>query len=214
MVAWFGRLGLVSRSNLKPLLQGQAIDDRSFDEVFPKWARALSRTHWTPVDVAMRAAAWLAEEEGTRVLDVGAGVGKFCLVGALSTRGVFTGAELRPRLSGLASEVARRYNVKRCTFLCGDAFALDWSDYDGFYLFNPFAENLPECPVIDDGIPRSPDRFHKYVHEVEARLEALRVGSRVVTYHGFGGRMSFDWTPVTTMRLHGGSLALWLKTQP
>lgn len=191
-----------------------AVEDRDFDEVFPKWARGLSRTHFTPVEVAVRAAGWLTEDrDGARILDVGAGVGKFCLVGALTSSGIFTGAELRPRLCGVASEVARRYGVKRCTFLPGDAFALDWSGFDGFYLYNPFAEHLPDCPFIDDDITRTPDRFHKYVTALEERLAALPGGTRLVTYHGFGGRMPFDWTPVTTMRLFGGSLALWCKTQ-
>jgi SAM-dependent methyltransferase len=202
----------VSRTLVKQLRDGTAIADRDFDEVFPRWARALSKTHWTPVDVAMRAAGWLAEDAGTRVLDVGAGVGKFCLVGALTTGGIFTGAELRPKLAAVATEVARRYSVKRCTFVGGDAFALDWNAFDAFYLFNPFGENLPDCPFIDDVITRTSDQFHRYVAAVEQRLETLRGGTRIVTYHGFGGRMPFGWTPVTSMRMHAGSLALWRKT--
>jgi SAM-dependent methyltransferase len=197
---------------VKQLRGGSPIADRDFDEVFPKWARNLSKTHWTPVDVAMRAAAWLTEDPETRVLDVGAGAGKFCLVGALTTGGIFTGVELRPRLTLLATEVARRYGVKRCRFVAGDAFELDWRDYDAFYLFNPFAEQLPGCSFIDDAIPRGPDHFHRYVDAVERRLDELPVGTRIVTYHGFGGRMPFSWAPVTSMRMHAGSLALWRKT--
>ncbi len=208
----------MSRTSLKHLHDDGRLPDREFDEVYPKWARSLSRTHWTPVDVATRAAAFLTERtqggKAARVLDVGSGVGKFCLVGALTTEGIFTGAELRPRLCGLAAEVARRYGVKRCTFTLEDAFALDWQRFDGFYLYNPFAEHLPGSPVIDEDLERTPDRFHKYVSAVEERLETLPVGARLATYHGFGGRMPFDWSPVTTMRLHGGSLNLWEKTRP
>jgi SAM-dependent methyltransferase len=208
----------VSRTTLKQLRDGGRMPDRDFDEVYPKWARTLSRTHWTPVDVAARAAAFLTETGGeeapARVLDVGSGVGKFCLVGALTTPGIFTGAELRPKLAALASEVARRYSVKRCTFTTVDAFALDWQQFDGFYLYNPFAEHLPGSPVIDEDLSRAPDKFHKYVNQLEARLETLPEGARLATYHGFGGRMPFEWAPVTTMRLHGGSLNLWQKTRP
>jgi SAM-dependent methyltransferase len=197
---------------VKHLRDGAAVADRDFDEVFPKWARVPSKVHWTPVEVAVRAAGWLAEREGTRVLDVGSGAGKFCLIGALTTRGIFTGAELRPKLVALATEVARRYSIKRCTFVASDAFALDWRKYDAFYLYNPFAEQLPEGPAIDDELDRTESHFHRYVSLVESRLGALPGGTRVVTYHGFGGRMPFDWLPVTSMRMRGGSLTLWQKS--
>lgn len=225
----------MSRTTLRPLREGQAIPDRAFDEVYPKWARTLSGTHFTPVDVAMRAARWLTEPDvdgasfdddslslpasrdaskPVRILDVGSGVGKFCLVGALTTRAVFTGAELRPRLTTLATEIARRYSIKRCTFVAADVFTLDWAQYDAFYLFNPFAECLPECPFIDNEIERTAEQYHRYVSALETRLEALPEGTRLVTYHGFGGRMPFTWTPVTTARMHAGSLALWRKVSP
>ncbi|HEY0713520.1 MAG TPA: class I SAM-dependent methyltransferase [Polyangia bacterium] len=217
----------MSRSSLRPLRDGRLVTDRAFDEMYPKWARTLSGTHFTPIDVAVRAARWLTGEDGdigdepvvtdggrpVRVLDVGAGVGKFCLVGALVTRGVFTGAELRPHLASIASEVARRYGIKRCSFVAGDALALDWGAFDAFYLFNPFAELLPECPFIDNEIERTAEQYHRYVSAVEARLEDLPEGSRLVTYHGFGGRLPFGWTPVTSQRMHAGSLALWRKSR-
>ena len=44
--------------------------------------------HWTPVHVARRAAQFLVTGPETRVLDVGSGPGKFCLVGALATQGI------------------------------------------------------------------------------------------------------------------------------
>ncbi|HEY0706978.1 MAG TPA: methyltransferase domain-containing protein [Polyangia bacterium] len=218
----------MSRSTLRPLREGRLIADRAFDEMYPKWARTLSGTHFTPVDVAVRAARWLTGEADdigdmptttndarpVRVLDVGAGVGKFCLVGALATRGAFTGVELRPRLAAVATEMARRQSIKRCSFVAGDAFALDWNDFDAFYLFNPFAEFLPECPFIDNEIDRTAEQYHRYVSAVETRLEALAEGTRLVTYHGFGGRMPFGWNPITSLRMHAGSLALWRKVRP
>jgi len=60
---------------LARLRAGELVDDAAFDELFPPWARALSRVHFTPVRAAVRAAAWLAARPGARVLDVGAGAG-------------------------------------------------------------------------------------------------------------------------------------------
>ena len=64
------------------------VSDAELDQVFPEELRERSHLHWTPVAIALRAAALLVPEparSGVRVLDVGAGVGKMCLVGAVVT---------------------------------------------------------------------------------------------------------------------------------
>jgi SAM-dependent methyltransferase len=198
---------------LRRLRDGAAVEDEDFDDIFPDWARALSRIHFTPMRAALRATAWLAARAGARVLDVGSGAGKLCLVGALTTRGAFTGVELRPRLAALATEVARRCEIDRCVFVAGDALALDWRGYDGIYIYNPFAELLAERPSIDDALPRTAERFHAQVAGVEARLDAMPAGTRLVTYHGFGGQMPPGWNVVGAMKLDDGSLTFWMKSR-
>ena len=76
-----------------------ALEDSRFDLVYPREIRELSDRHWTPVEVARKAAVFLVREPGTRVLDIGCGPGKFCIVGALATDGRFTGVEQRDRKS-------------------------------------------------------------------------------------------------------------------
>src|SRR3954452_18195742 len=64
------------------LRSGAAVPDAEFDRLFPDELRDRSYLHWTPVEVAVRAAELLAPSpRGIRVLDVGAGVGKLCLIG-------------------------------------------------------------------------------------------------------------------------------------
>jgi 2-polyprenyl-3-methyl-5-hydroxy-6-metoxy-1,4-benzoquinol methylase len=87
---------------LKLLEYIHAPEDNQFDLLYPPEIRALSRAHWTPVKVARRAASFLVREPGTRVLDIGCGPGKFCIVGALATPGRFTGVEQRKQLCELA----------------------------------------------------------------------------------------------------------------
>mgnify|MGYP000969840975 CR=1 FL=1 len=72
-----------------------APEDDRFDLAYPPEIRAKSKAHWTPVSIARRAAEFLVREPGTRVLDIGCGPGKFCIVGALGTEGRFTGIEQR-----------------------------------------------------------------------------------------------------------------------
>lgn len=199
-------------SALDRLRRSADVADRDFDRIFPDWAQELSPIHFTPVKVAVLAAAWLAAGRGARVLDVGAGAGKLCLVGALTTRGVFTGAELRPELAALAGEVARRHAVERCSFVAGDALALDWRGFDGLYLYNPFGERLPDRPFIDESLPRTPEAFRDAVAATEAQLSAMPAGARLATYHGFGGLVPAGWDVVRAVRIGDGSLICWMKT--
>ena len=74
------------------------ITDEQFNTIYPTSIRRLSEKHWTPVSVAKAAAEFLVTNPGTRVLDIGSGAGKFCMVGAVHTRGFFTGVEQREEL--------------------------------------------------------------------------------------------------------------------
>ena len=91
---------------MRSLRAGWELTDLEFDRVYPSWVRRLSDMHWTPVEVARRAAALLAVDPTTRVLDVGSGVGKFCLIGALTTRATFVGIEQRENLVTVARDTA------------------------------------------------------------------------------------------------------------
>jgi SAM-dependent methyltransferase len=169
--------------------RGQPIDDRWFDSIFPEWAARLSKRHWTPVRVAMRAAELLASGGATHVLDVGSGVGKFCIVASLASLKLrFTGVEQRPRFVEVAQRLVRLYDLPRLTFVTGNMTDLDWSPFDAFYFFNPFQEQLgPACEAIDDTIARDQSLHSLYVRATRSRLRLAPPGTRVVTYHGFGG---------------------------
>jgi SAM-dependent methyltransferase len=71
------------------------IEDDRFDQVWPLRLRKLSPLHWTPIVVASHASKLLVTKPGTRVLDIGCGPGKFCLIAAALTDGYFTGVEQR-----------------------------------------------------------------------------------------------------------------------
>lgn len=185
------------------------IDDAAFDQLYPDAVRRLSIVHWTPVSVALRAAELLAPIDGMRVLDVGAGAGKLCCLGAVGRAGTWHGIERDPALVAAAAELAHRLEVDRCTrFLSGDALAADWRGFDSLYLYNPF-----ESQRFGGGFARAAGGagFAEQVARTEARLGELSPGTRVVTFHGFGGEMPPGFALAALEEIEGGELALWIK---
>jgi SAM-dependent methyltransferase len=186
-----------------------ALDDAAFDALYPDAVRRLSIVHWTPVAVALRAAALLAPIAGMRVLDVGAGAGKLCCLGAVVHAGTWHGIERDPALVAVAAEIARDLEVDHCTRFCaGDALTTGWRGYDGVYLYNPF-----ESQRFGGGFARAAGGagYAEQVAAAEARLAELEPGTRVVTFHGFGGEIPPDFALAELEEIEGGELALWIK---
>jgi hypothetical protein len=188
--------------------------DARFDQLLPADLQALSRAHFTPVAVARRAADLLVSRAGDCVLDVGAGIGKFCLVAAAhATGGVFIGVEQRPRLVSIASELARQLEIPNVAFSGANAIEIDWSSFDAFYFYNPFVEHYATgMTPLDDTIERGPAHLFFYVRFVRQRLAEARIGTRVVTYHGFGAAPPSGYVRTADERIGSGRLALWVKT--
>jgi predicted RNA methylase len=192
---------------------GRKVTDFRFDQVYPSSIRQLSATHWTPIEVAIRAAELLTRNENTKILDVGAGCGKFCTAGALSTRGNFIGVEQRPHLVEVARMAAQELEVSNVSFIHGNMVDLDWSQFDAFYLFNPFYENKMKTIRIDNSVSFGLDRFSRYVEVVRAKLNAMRVGTQVVTYHGFGGDIPTGFHLALKEEIGSSELEMWVKVE-
>jgi predicted RNA methylase len=192
-------------ASIEALRVGADVADRDFDDVYPPEVRELSESHFTPVAVARQAARLLVAYPGTRILDLGAGAGKFCLVGALTTKGSFTGIERSGSLVETARQVAVLGRVPRVHFIHGDVADLEFGGYEGFYLFNPFVAWGQE------GLGLSPARRIASIEIVRARLAASPRGTRVVTYHGFGGDMPATYRRVYIEECGTDVLELWIQ---
>jgi SAM-dependent methyltransferase len=190
---------------------GTLVADRVFDEVFPLAARARSSVYWTPVEIAVRAANLLADRAGATILDIGSGVGKFCIVAAAAVNANARGIEHRPHLVDIAREAAAKIGVTP-TFDGGTIAEQDASTIDGFYLFNPFAENFcSEEDWLDATVELTEERFWSDIEATQDLLSRARVGARVVTYCGFGGEMPEGFELVAGERGGRGRLDLWIK---
>jgi len=185
------------------LQQRIPVDDSVFDRLYPDHVQRLSGLHFTPVSVALRAAAWLAPEPGLRVLDGGAGAGKLCLVAALSHAGHWQGIERDASLAAVASAAARELAVAHCaSFAVGDLLALDWRAFDSLYFYNPF-----EVALFGRAGRSDRSEYEDQIAAVQDRLGELAAGTRVVAFHGFGAEMPAGFVRAAV----DGELALWIK---
>lgn len=198
---------------LRLALRSRSLTDAEFDSLYPSDVRAISRRFWTPLIVAWRAATKLAELNVTRILDVGSGSGKFCVVAAaLSPHRTFVGVEQRPRLVAVARDVATRMDTSNAHFFVGDATRARFEDFDAIYFFNPFDENtFDEEERIDSTVELSLDRCMTDFRRVRAALLAARAGTIVVTYHGIGGRLPPGYELLSVESIGSDLLCFWRK---
>ncbi len=191
---------------------GEAVSDRIFDQLFPEPVRRVSSRFWTPVNVARKAAKILAANPGP-VLDVGAGVGKFCIVGALSTDAEFHGLEHRPELVDIANGVIAALGLsERAKVFCGTLDDVQWGQYRSFYFCNPFEENIfPEHRRYDDCVELSKTRFEADTARVERELDMAPVGTRIVTFHGLGARVPATYRQCIEETRGNPLLHAWIK---
>jgi hypothetical protein len=195
------------------LAAGLMVTDARFDRLLPPELVRLAGLHFTPVAVARRAAAWLTCDGAGEVADLGAGVGKLCLVGAATTPARFTGLELRAGLVQVARDLARRLDLPRAQFAEADLRTAPLGRYQAFYLYDPFSESAAEEDERLDPCVPTIDR-EADVTTLLSRLEAAPTGTRLAMFCGLGGREPRGgWSRVLreSMNARGDLLEGWVK---
>ncbi len=189
--------------------------DGQIDALLPPIARLVSAMSWTPVRVARRAAQIFDDLEVTRVLDIGSGPGKFCVVaGARAPRISFVGIEQRPHLVAVARALAEAVGVTNVAFAHGDATALPPDGFDGFYVFNSFAENaFSPTNQLDQTVDLSRVRMVDDLMRVERWLGTRAVGTVLLTYHGLGGPIPSSYECVHVEAAGTAWLRAWQKAR-
>lgn len=197
------------------LRAGSHLADREFDRFLPHELRCVSSVYWTPLVVAARAAKWFDELNVRTVVDIGSGAGKFCVAAALSGDCHFTGLEQRARLVSAAVDLARLLEVEdRVHFVEGALGESAAPIADAYYLYNPFGENLfGPGEHLDEDVELSDERYLRDVAATEDLLRRAPVGTHVLTYNGFGGRVPAGYTEVRVDRELPSVLRMWRKTR-
>jgi SAM-dependent methyltransferase len=185
------------------------VSDEDFDTLLPARYEAISKKHWTTVRAAKIASDFLVEKFGTRVLDIGSGVGKFCMVGALTTRGFFTGVEQRKELVTVARRLSTDYLIGNVRFIHDNITAIRFADFDAFYFYNSFYENIETENRIDSSVDLSIKLYHHYSTYVAVQLASLSPGSRLVTNCGSRSIVPKSYKLVDST--YHGKLDFWEK---
>lgn len=172
---------MLSNTRVKPAAFS---NDAAFDAVYPERIRELSKHHWTPLSIARKAAQFLAHKPGASILDIGSGVGKFCLAAGYHQPGAhFYGVEQREALHEVAKTAQISTGVQNVEFLHGNFTQLDLNAYDGFYFYNAFFENLDQQRAIANDIAHSVSLYTYYSHYLFKALEKAKSGTRLVSFH-------------------------------
>ena len=157
--------------------------DDDFDMIFPEDVREYSNRHYTSVFLAQKAAQFLVQDKNDAILDIGSGTGKFCLVGALTTNGHFTGVEYRKYQSDIARNVAQNYSISNVEFIHANILDVPFDEFTGFYMFNPFLEQIDRTAKMDGLIKDDAENYTLFNEYVQSELMKKEIGTRLVSYY-------------------------------
>lgn len=164
--------------------------DHQFHQLYPADMRNLASQHWTPLQVAKQVTDYLVDGAGVRILDIGSGIGKFCLSAAyLRPEANFYGVEQRSNLIEYAEAAQRTLGLANVQFYHGNFTRLNLAQYHHFYCFNPFYENLKNTDKIDDSIDFSAELYHYYNRFLHRQLDFMPAGTRLATFHSLGNEV-------------------------
>lgn len=184
--------------------------NNEFDQLYPPAIRSLSKKQWTPLAIARKAANFLAAEKDTSILDIGSGVGKFCLAAAFfKPDSFYYGVEQRKGLVGHAESAKEKLRLENVSFIAGNFTQLDFRQYDHFYFYNSFYENLAGTDKIDDSIDYSGELFNYYNRFLFRLLQLKPAGTRLATYHSLEDEVPRDYHVVGSEA--DNLLKFWIK---
>lgn len=185
--------------------------DLNFNSLYPEAIQDVAEKHWTRIEVAKKAAAFLATSAEAKVLDIGSGAGKFCLVAAHEHPLThFYGVEQRQNLVDLSADLAKELQLDNVFFICDNICNIEFKKYDHFYFYNSFYENVPGTQKIDYTIKYSEDLYNFYNRYLYKQLDKKQAGTRLVTYHSFGSEIPAGFEVVHTE--YSDFLKYWIKT--
>ena len=104
--------------------------DEEFNRLYPVVMQLLAHKHWTPLNIAKKAANFLAAEPHKKILDIGSGVGKFCLSAAYyKPNSFYYGVEQRENLIAFSEAAKNSLEIVNVSFIYGNFTQLNVGGY-------------------------------------------------------------------------------------
>ena len=185
------------------------LTEDNFSRLLPVYLQRASKMYFTPLQIAELATKWLTEDGRRCILDIGAGVGKFCIAGARNSDSLFCGIEYRPSLARLANSLIHQFEIENANVQYGDVKEVDFTNYDAFYMYNPFYENLFSLNSLNDEVELDGSFFQYYRSYTAKQLEKTVTGTRIVTYHSEMSDLPCSFKKIK--EAENGTLRLWIK---
>lgn len=185
------------------------LNDAAFDWLYPEHFQLMSLKQWTPVAIARKAADYLSVK-GAKILDVGSGIGKFCLTAAhFHPDSFYFGVEQRHELVHYAKTVKKYLGIENAHCFHANITQVNFSEFDHFYFYNSFFENIDQMNAIDDSIDTSYSLYAYYSQYLKDVLSEKPQGTRIVTYQSLGEVIPSNYKLIDLS--YDTLLQLWIK---
>lgn len=168
---------------------GKPMTDLLFDSELPSSLQKLSPYQWTPVSIVKRTWEFLKGEEVRSIMDLGSGLGKFCIVLSFLAEDQFPiyGCEDREELLQMATSLQMKWKRKSVCFQKTNFLTSFPYGHSHYYCFNPLYETMKGSHSIDDTKVKSAKLFLQNIQTLKNHLYLCPKGTKLITYHGFGG---------------------------
>jgi len=187
------------------------IQDNEFDLIYPAQYRKIAKRHFTPVDVAIKAAELVVTKTKQQILDIGSGLGKFCFVASSYTDAFYTGVDYRKHFIDLSTKLAIKHRFNNVQFVYDNILNVDFKNYSGFYFFNSFQEHIDPSCKIDETVEMNYRNFKLFSEHLKCQWAKMPVGTRIVTYHAYLDQIPDSYELVS---MHfDGLLKCWEKSE-
>ena len=198
---------------IERLQSRQYVDDTEFDRVFPAYYQLQSSIHWSSILVAYQIAEWIELFNKNKLVDIGCGVGKLCLLLGILTKYEIFGIEQRLKLVLVAKQIIEKNKFENISITQMNMLDLDWEDFDIYYLYNPFQEHLINSgiSILERDLDFDRKFYAQYTSEVYKQLCTAKPGKVLITFHGYGGSVPPGWKMIASKHIDDGELTMWIK---